>query len=223
MWLTSKRPTAVRTARCSAMRPPPGQGYSTGMSQPPKSTILAFRARCVALSAVFLRAGATGAEGVAMGVPFKSKRYVYHDRESARRGQTKRRQGSIEEANSRRGSSHVSVPGNRHACGRGCRFLPWLANAHRKGRVRCVWAWRVGSCARRMASDALPATRAIAARINERLDLPRAGHRGHCAGAVELRDRAQTKARDFEDRSLLPASAWVPGVKLVLAGRWSDD
>src|SRR5579863_1370464 len=60
MWLTSKRPTAVRTARCSAMRPPPLPGYSTGMSQPPKSTILALRARWVALRAVFWSAGAAG-------------------------------------------------------------------------------------------------------------------------------------------------------------------
>jgi hypothetical protein len=45
MWLTSKSPTLVRTAMCSAISPPPGPGYSTGMSQPPKSTILAFNAR----------------------------------------------------------------------------------------------------------------------------------------------------------------------------------
>ncbi len=37
MWLTSKSPTAVRTAMCSAIRPE----YSTGMSHPPKSTIFA--------------------------------------------------------------------------------------------------------------------------------------------------------------------------------------
>src|SRR5579859_5000864 len=59
MWLTSNKPTPVRTAMCSAMRPPPGPGYSTGMSQPPKSTILALRARWVALRAVFFNAGAT--------------------------------------------------------------------------------------------------------------------------------------------------------------------
>src|SRR5580704_1019620 len=66
MWLTSKRPTPVRTARCSAMSPPPGQGYSTGMSQPPKSTILALSARWVALRAVFL--SGAGVAVVAMGV-----------------------------------------------------------------------------------------------------------------------------------------------------------
>ena len=49
----------MRTAMCSAMRPPPGHGYSTGMSQPPKLTIFALRARCVALSVVFLRGVAT--------------------------------------------------------------------------------------------------------------------------------------------------------------------
>ena len=37
MWLTSKTPTPVRTAMCSAIR----AEYSTGMSQPPKSTIFA--------------------------------------------------------------------------------------------------------------------------------------------------------------------------------------
>src|SRR5580692_4063783 len=78
MWLTSKSPTPVRTAMCSAIRPPPelgipatgpcrwdgGHGYSTGMSHPPKSTIFAFSARCVALSAVFFScaAGAAGPE-----------------------------------------------------------------------------------------------------------------------------------------------------------------
>ena len=43
-------------------------GYSTGISQPPKSTILALSARWVALRAVFLSAVATGADGVAMSV-----------------------------------------------------------------------------------------------------------------------------------------------------------
>src|SRR5580698_3937426 len=65
MWLTSKRPTAVRTARCSAIRPE----YSTGISQPPKSTIFAFRARWVAFRAVCLRAEAAGAGVVDMGLP----------------------------------------------------------------------------------------------------------------------------------------------------------
>jgi hypothetical protein len=41
MWLTSKTPTARRTAWCSSMIPV----YWTGMSHPPKSTILAPRAR----------------------------------------------------------------------------------------------------------------------------------------------------------------------------------
>src|ERR1039457_1371187 len=45
---TSNRPTPVRTAMCSATRPE----YSTGMSHPPKSTIFALCARCVAFSAV---------------------------------------------------------------------------------------------------------------------------------------------------------------------------
>ena len=40
MWLTSKMPTPVRTALCSAMMPP-AEGYSTGMSQPLNSTIFA--------------------------------------------------------------------------------------------------------------------------------------------------------------------------------------
>src|SRR3954470_10913972 len=41
-WLRSKTPTRSRTAVCSATTPPPG--YSIGMSQPPKSAILAPRA-----------------------------------------------------------------------------------------------------------------------------------------------------------------------------------
>ena len=51
MWLTSKRPTALRTALCSSMMPE----YCTGMSQPPKSTILAPSARWTALRGVFRR------------------------------------------------------------------------------------------------------------------------------------------------------------------------
>jgi len=35
MWLTSNAPTPLRTALCSAIKPP-FAGYSTGMSQPPK-------------------------------------------------------------------------------------------------------------------------------------------------------------------------------------------
>ncbi len=41
-WLTSNRPTASRTALCSASTPPPA--YSSGMSQPPNSASLAPRA-----------------------------------------------------------------------------------------------------------------------------------------------------------------------------------
>src|SRR5947208_15881874 len=51
MWLTSKTPTFPRTALCSAIKPPL-DGYSTGMSQPPKLTIFAPRRRCNAFSAV---------------------------------------------------------------------------------------------------------------------------------------------------------------------------
>src|SRR3954464_2701349 len=43
-WLTSKTPTAVRTASCSRSTPP--FGYSMGISQPPKSAIFAPRSRC---------------------------------------------------------------------------------------------------------------------------------------------------------------------------------
>src|SRR5258708_28645619 len=52
IWLTSKRPTLPRTALCSATRPPV-DGYSTGMSQPPKLTIFAPRRRCSVFSGVF--------------------------------------------------------------------------------------------------------------------------------------------------------------------------
>src|SRR5260370_14816133 len=48
MWLTSKTPTAVRTALCSSMIPE----YWTGMSHPPKSTILAPRERWTEWSGV---------------------------------------------------------------------------------------------------------------------------------------------------------------------------
>src|ERR1700744_5188794 len=71
MWLTSNKPTPVRTAMCSAIKPPPLPGYSTGMSQPPKSTILALRARWVTLRAVFLSAEAAGDE-VAITVGYRN-------------------------------------------------------------------------------------------------------------------------------------------------------
>src|SRR3954467_13871656 len=51
IWLTSKMPTPLRTARGSAMRPP-CLGYSTGISHPLKSTILAPIWRWTALRAV---------------------------------------------------------------------------------------------------------------------------------------------------------------------------
>src|SRR5579859_1181917 len=52
MWLTSNNPTPERTALCSATSPPV-EGYSTGISQPPKLTIFAPARRCTAFSAVF--------------------------------------------------------------------------------------------------------------------------------------------------------------------------
>src|SRR5690348_11843582 len=52
MWLTSNKPTRSRTARCSSRTPE----YSTGMSQPPKSTIFAPMLRCTAFKGVFKRA-----------------------------------------------------------------------------------------------------------------------------------------------------------------------
>src|SRR6516162_9072189 len=52
-------PTPLRTDLCSAMRPPL-DGYSTGISQPPKFTIFAPRRRCNALSGVFRRTGFAG-------------------------------------------------------------------------------------------------------------------------------------------------------------------
>ncbi len=53
-WLTSKSPTASRTAVCSLTTPPPG--YSIGISQPPKSAIFAPSARCRSCSGERLRA-----------------------------------------------------------------------------------------------------------------------------------------------------------------------
>ena len=97
MWLTSKRPTAVRTAMCSAMRPE----YSTGMSHPPKSTILALRLRCMRFIAVCL-SGAGVVTGVDMNGPLwntggKQGREtksctLLEDRTRGRRGQTARAQ-----------------------------------------------------------------------------------------------------------------------------------
>src|SRR5208337_1703535 len=66
MWLTSNTPHPLRTARCSAISPPLA-GYSTGMSQPPKFTILAPRRRCTAFSGV-LRTTDMGGE-VADSIP----------------------------------------------------------------------------------------------------------------------------------------------------------
>src|SRR5262245_8184935 len=43
-WLTSKTPTASRTAACSFSTPPPA--YSSGISQPPNSAVFAPRAAC---------------------------------------------------------------------------------------------------------------------------------------------------------------------------------
>src|SRR5712675_2310094 len=58
MWLTSKMPTPVRTAMCSLMIPPPTDaGYSTGISQPLKSTIFAPIWRWTAFSAVLRMVG----------------------------------------------------------------------------------------------------------------------------------------------------------------------
>src|SRR4051812_41232654 len=56
MWLTSNTPTALRTALCSSMMPE----YCTGISQPPKSTILAPNARWTEFKGVVRRAGSDG-------------------------------------------------------------------------------------------------------------------------------------------------------------------
>src|SRR5258708_27430255 len=59
IWLTSKMPTLVRTAMCSLIIPHPiDAGYSTGMSQPLKSTIFAPIWRWTAFSAVLRTVGA---------------------------------------------------------------------------------------------------------------------------------------------------------------------
>src|SRR3954468_4684104 len=51
MWLTSNKPTPVRTAECSGMIPL----YSTGIAHPPNGTIRALRLLCVSKRAVCLR------------------------------------------------------------------------------------------------------------------------------------------------------------------------
>src|SRR5258708_3625652 len=66
MWLTSTIPTPPRTTLCSAIRPPL-DGYSTGISQPPKLTIFAPSFRCSAFSGV-LR-GSVCVEDVTESIP----------------------------------------------------------------------------------------------------------------------------------------------------------
>src|SRR5271156_595952 len=56
MWLTSKRPARVRTASCSARMPE----YSSGMSQPPKFTILAPSRRWMEFRAVLRSSAVAG-------------------------------------------------------------------------------------------------------------------------------------------------------------------
>src|SRR5579872_3729678 len=56
IWLTSNTPTAARTALCSSMIPE----YWTGMSHPPKSTILAPRDRWTEFKGVARSAAASG-------------------------------------------------------------------------------------------------------------------------------------------------------------------
>ena len=63
----------------------PGPGYSTGMSQPPKSTILALSARCVALSAVFL-SGAGGCGESDMRLPIRAGCVPFHHRDCGAAG-----------------------------------------------------------------------------------------------------------------------------------------
>ena len=136
MWLTSKRPTLVRTAICSAIRPPPGPGYSTGMSQPPKSTILAFRVRCVALRAVFFNAGATVTSEVVI-EEFLSQPMLYptNDRDWAASGSNPARCLSCVE------SSRESSARNSDDCGLGIRVLAGLADS---SRPLCVDGLRTG-------------------------------------------------------------------------------
>ncbi len=56
MWLTSNTPTLRRTARCSST----SEEYWTGMSQPPKSTILARSVRWTAFRQVDFERGGGG-------------------------------------------------------------------------------------------------------------------------------------------------------------------
>src|SRR5580765_6337363 len=58
MWLTSNKPARVRTAMCSSTIPE----YSTGISQPPNSTIRAPSARWRALSGVFFSGPGAGSD-----------------------------------------------------------------------------------------------------------------------------------------------------------------
>src|SRR4051794_1419776 len=62
-WLTSKRPTASRTAVCSLTTPPPA--YSSGIDQPPNSASLAPSATCRSCSGEVRRA-ARSSGGVVM-------------------------------------------------------------------------------------------------------------------------------------------------------------
>ena len=76
MWLTSNTPTLARTALCSATRPPV-DGYSTGISQPPKSTILAPKERCTAFSGVLRSLAATESAKNSSGLASPSSRVLH--------------------------------------------------------------------------------------------------------------------------------------------------
>ncbi len=79
---TSKRPTPVRTAMCSAMRPE----YSTGISQPPKSTILALCARWVAFSAVLRSVAVASAMEILSGICSAASSIQYRSPAAVRAG-----------------------------------------------------------------------------------------------------------------------------------------
>src|ERR1035437_10479663 len=145
MWLTSKRPTAMRTARCSAITPPPGPGYSTGISQPPKSTILAFRARWVALRAVFLSGAAMGAAesgwvGRVMGSSFRAVLvYPAYDRDWAPAGSNPGvlalgSREKLSKRENREGKVHESGSRCHHAGARRLCALPGMDHPHRAAR-----------------------------------------------------------------------------------------
>src|SRR5690242_2761326 len=119
------------------------------MSHPPKSTILAFRARWVAFSAVFFNAGATGAAGVDMWIPFRT---ITIGGPGAG-GQTAVAPFSMEESDLEAGFRHGERPRHPDAGGGCVCALPGSRSPQRAERLGSYRPGCGGNRARRLAFD----------------------------------------------------------------------